>query len=196
MDALAAITLRRSTGRLSAPGPTPEQLSTILDAAACAPDHGELHPWRFVILEGEAKDDFGQVLAAAYLERCRAEGVDPIEGKLEKERTKLGRAPTVVIVAVEPHSGVIPTIEQVSAVAAATQNLLLAATALGIGSMWRTGEPCYDPLVRAAIGLPETALMLGFIYLGTAADGALQGPRPDRVADGTVRRLTPGAPPR
>ena len=93
MDALAAITLRRSTGRLSAPGPTPEQLSTILDAAACAPDHGELHPWRFVILEGEAKDDFGQVLAAAYLERCRAEGVDPIEGKLEKERTKLGRAP-------------------------------------------------------------------------------------------------------
>ena len=38
--------------------------------------------------------------------------------------------------------------------------------------------------------------MLGFIYLGTAADGALQGPRPDRVADGTVRRLTPGAPPR
>ena len=149
-----------------------------------------------MILEGEAKDDFGQVLAAAYLERCRAEGVDPIEGKLEKERTKLGRAPTVVIVAVEPQSGVIPTIEQVSAVAAATQNMLLAATALGVGSMWRTGEPCYDPLVRAAIGLPETALMLGFIYLGTAADGALQGPRPDRVADGTVRRLTPGAPPR
>ena len=62
--------------------------------------------------------------------------------------------------------------------------------------MWRTGEPCYDPLVREAIGLPETALMLGFIYLGTAADGALQGPRPDRVAGGTVRRLTPGAPPR
>ena len=72
----------------------------------------------------------------------------------------------------------------------------LIATALGIGSMWRTGEPCYDPLVREAIGLPETALMLGFIYLGTAADGALQGPRPDRVAGDTVRRLTPGAPPR
>ncbi len=117
------------------------------------------------------------MLAAAYLERCRAQGVEPIEGKLEKERTKLGRAPTVVIVAVEPQSGAIPTIEQVSAVAAATQNMLLAATALGVGSMWRTGEPCYDPRVREAIDLPETALMLGFIYLGTAPDGVLQGTR-------------------
>jgi len=196
MDALAAITLRRSTGRLSAPGPTAEQLSTILDAAACAPDHGELRPWRFVILEGQAKDDFGQVLASAYLERCRAEGIDPIEGKLEKERTKLGRAPTVVIVAVEPTAGAIPTIEQVSAVAAATQNMLLAATALGVGSMWRTGEPCYDPHVREALDLPETALLLGFVYLGSAADGVLDEIRPSRVADGSVSRLTPGAPPR
>ena len=196
MDVLAAIALRRSTGRLTAPGPNAAQLSTILDAAACAPDHGELRPWRFVILEGEAKDEFGEVLADAYRERCRAEGVEPMPAKLEKERTKLGRAPMVVIVAVEPQSGAIPTIEQVSATAAATQNMLLAATALGVGSMWRTGEPCYDPRVREAIGLPETALMLGFVYLGTAPDGVLEEVRPERVADGAVRRLTPGARPR
>ena len=196
MDALAAIALRRSTGRLSAPGPTDEQLSTILDAAACAPDHGDLAPWRFVILDGEAKDAFGEVLADAYVERCRAEGTEPIPARLDKERTKLGRAPTVVIVAVEPRPGAIPTIEQVSAVAAATQNMLLAATALGIGSMWRTGEPCYDPRVREAIGLPETALMLGFVYLGTAPPGSLDETRPQRAADGTVRRFTPDARPR
>ncbi|HMK11048.1 MAG TPA: nitroreductase family protein, partial [Acidimicrobiales bacterium] len=78
MDVLAAITLRRSTGRLSPPGPTREQLTTILDAAACAPDHGTLQPWRFVVLEGDAKEAFGAVLAAAYREQCATEGVEPV----------------------------------------------------------------------------------------------------------------------
>ncbi len=190
MDALTAIALRRSTGRLAAPGPTAEQLSTLFDAAACAPDHGTLRPWRFFVLEGEAKDDFGLVLAEAYIERCRAEGVEPMPAKLEKERTKLGRAPMVIVTAVEPVPGPIPTIEQVSAGAAAIQNLLLAATALGIGSMWRTGEPCYDPMVRSALGLSETALILAFVYLGSAPEDAMQ-PRPTRTTDGAVHTVTP-----
>ena len=196
MDALEAIALRRSTGRLTEPAPTAAQLSTLLDAAACAPDHGTLRPWRFIVLEAEAKDDFGAVLADAYLERCRADGTEPVPAKLDKERTKLGRAPMVVVVAIEPVAGSIPTIEQVSAAAAATQNILLAATALGLGSMWRTGDPCYDPKVRAALGLSETALMLGFVYLGTAPADALEQPRPARHADGNARVLSRGAQPR
>ena len=88
------------------------------------------------------------------------------------------------------------TIEQVSAGAAATQNILLAATALGLGSMWRTGDPCYDPKVRAALGLSHTALMLGFVYLGTAASDALDQPRPARHANGNARALSRGAQPR
>jgi nitroreductase len=196
MDALEAIALRRSTGRLTDPAPTAEQLSVLLDAAACAPDHGTLRPWRFIVLEGEAKAGFGEVLADAYVERSRAEGNEPVPAKLDKERTKLGRAPMVVVVAVEPVPGSIPTIEQVSATAAATQNILLAATALGLGSMWRTGDPCYDPKVRAALGLSETALVLGFVYLGTAPVDTLSEPRPERHADGNVRMLSRGAPPR
>lgn len=196
MDVLEAIALRRSTGRLNEPAPTPDQLSLLLDAAACAPDHGTLRPWQFIVLEGEEKDDFGAVLADAYLERCRAEGTEPVPAKHDKERTKLGRAPMVVVVAVEPVAGSIPTIEQVSAGAAATQNILLAATALGLGSMWRTGDPCYDPRVRAALGLSETALMLGFVYLGTAAPGSLDQPRLARHADGNARSLSRGAQPR
>ena len=148
------------------------------------------------MLEAEAKDDFGAVLADAYLERCRADGTEPVPAKREKERTKLGRAPMVVVVAVEPVAGSIPTIEQISAAAAATQNMLLAATALGLGSMWRTGEPCYDPKVRAALGLSEIALMLGFVYLGTAPPEALEQPRPERHADEHARVLSRGAQPR
>ena len=53
-----------------------------------------------------------------------------------------------------------------AAVAAAVQNMLLAAEALGLGAMWRTGNPAYDPDVKRFLGLPEGAHLLSFVYLG------------------------------
>ena len=191
MDALDAILARRSTGRLTAPAPSGDDLTRILEAAAAAPDHGELRPFRFILLEGEAKDAFGRVLADAYLARCEAVGAAPTEGQLTKERTKLGRAPLVLVVAaVHQHSDKIPWVEQFAAVAAAAQNVLLAATALGFGSMWRTGDPAYDPRVKTALGLGEHDAVVGFVYLGTPHEGdAGQPRRPD--LDGLVVRWEP-----
>ena len=171
-DALEVIRARRSIGRLTEPAPNDAELRTLLEAAACAPDHGDLRPWRFVVLRGEAKDDFGQVLADAYLARCQAIGAAPTDGQLEKERTKLGRAPLVVVVcARNQHSEEIPWIEQLLAAGAAAQNLLLAATAMGYASMWRTGPAAYDNRVKRALGLEETDAIAGFIYLGTPREG-------------------------
>jgi len=181
MDALDAIHARRSTGRLTEPAPAGHDLDLILRAAAAAPDHGELRPFRFVLLAGEAKDAFGRVLADTYLARCEAAGATPTPGQLDKERTKLGRAPLVLVVgAVHHHGEVIPWDEQRAAVAAAAQNALLAATALGYGSMWRTGDPAYDPQVRVALGFGEHDAIVGFLYLGTTHEG---GTRPARAPD-------------
>lgn len=191
MDALAAIAARRSTGRLTEPAPRGADLTRILEAAAAAPDHGELRPFRLVVLDGEAKDAFGQVLADAYLARCQAAGASPTPGQLEKERTKLGRAPLVVVVgAVRRPSDTIPWEEQYAAAAAAAQNALVAATALGYGSMWRTGDPARDPSVKAALGLGEEDALVGFLYLGTPHEGAAKPPRrPD--PDGLVHWWQP-----
>ena len=191
MDTLDAILARRSTGRLTVPAPSGDDLTRILEAAAAAPDHGELRPFRFILLEGDAKDAFGQVLADAYLARCEAVGAAPTEGQLTKERTKLGRAPLVLVVAaVHQHSDKIPWVEQFAAVAAATQNMLLAATALGFGSMWRTGDPAYDPRVKTALGLGEHDAVVGFVYLGTPHEADSRQPRqPD--LDGLVVRWEP-----
>ena len=178
MDALDAIFARHSTGRLTDPAPTGDELDLILRAAAAAPDHGELRPFRFVVLAGEAKDAFGQVLADAYLARCEAAGATPTPGQLTKERTKLGRAPLVLVVGgMNHHDEVIPWAEQVAAVAAAAQNVLVAATALGYGSMWRTGDPAYDPRVKAALGFGEHDAIVGFLYLGTPHEGDQKAPR-------------------
>lgn len=191
MDALEAIFARRSVGRLVEPGPSAEHLQSVLEAAAAAPDHGELRPWRFVVLAGAAKDAFGLVLAEAYLARCRAAGVEPTDGQVRKERTKLGRAPVVVVVAAVPRpSDTIGWDEQLAAGAAAAENALVAATALGYGSMWRTGDPARDPAVKDALGLDGGSAVVGFLYLGTPAPGAARPPRrPDLT--GLVEHWSP-----
>ena len=194
MDALEAIRSRRSIGRLVEPGPTDEQLSAILGAAACAPDHGALRPWRFFVLEGEGMDDFGRVLEEAYLARCAESGRQPEPSKQDKERTKLRRAPTVVVVACayQP-SDKIPRLEQYAAVAAAVENASIAATALGFASMWRTGAPVDDPRVKGALGLEPDDEVVGFLSLGTATDKAAKPPNePD--LDGVVTRWSATGP--
>jgi hypothetical protein len=57
-------------------------------------------------------------------------------------------------------------IENISAAAAAVQNLLLAATAVGLATKWRTGQPSTDPLVKEALGLSTDQHLIAFIYLG------------------------------
>lgn len=183
VDALAAIGARRSTGRLVEPAPQGAALDAILAAGASAPDHGELRPFRFHVLRGAALDQFGAVLEAAYLARCAALEAAPVPAKAEKERTKMRRAPLVVIVsAVRVDSDRIPWIEQQQAAAAACQNILLAATALGFGSMWRTGEPVYDDLVKEALGLRVEDAIAGFLYLGTVPPETGVA-KPDRNTD-------------
>lgn len=173
MEALDAIFGRRSIGRLQSPGPDADTLTTILRAGAAAPDHQSLRPWKFVILQGSAKDQFGEVLAAAYDQRCAAAGKEVVPAKREKELTKLGRAPVVVIVAaIDRNDDKVPFIEQFAAAAAATQNMCLAASALGFGSMWRTGDPAYDENVKRAIGLAEADAIAAFLYLGTIGEGS------------------------
>jgi nitroreductase len=61
-------------------------------------------------------------------------------------------------------------IEDVEAVAAGVQNLLLGAHALGLGAYWRTGDAAYDPRVKAHFGLAPEDHLVGFVYLGYPAE--------------------------
>lgn len=193
-DALDVIFSRRSIGRLTEPAPGDDDLRTILRAGAAAPDHGELRPWRFVVLRGAAKDAFGEVLAAAYDKRCHVGSTEPIAAKREKERTKLGRAPLVVVVAVRREAAAanakIPWDDVVGAGYAACENMLLATKALGFDGMWRTGEVCNDALIKGALGLDPHDVITGWLYLGTPHEG---GDKPSKEAalDGLVTHWLP-----
>jgi nitroreductase len=166
MEAIEALNSRRSPSRFADPAPDDVQLSAILGAAMHAPDHGKLKPWRFIVLRGDARNRFGDVMAAA-MKRREPEAADNM---IEREREKPLRAPLIVALAASIKEGhKIPVIEQMLAAGAAAQNVMVAAHALGFGAAWKTGAPAYDNYVKEALGLAASDAIVGFLYLGTPA---------------------------
>jgi nitroreductase len=177
-EALELLLTRRSAkaALLAEPGPSPDQLDTILTAAARVPDHKKLVPWRFIVFEGEARASFGRVLREA----CATEEKGPPSAtRLEMEAARLLRAPTVVAVIsrTTPNPGA-PEWEQVLSCGAACQNLCLAANAMGFGTCWITEWYAYSSAVRSALRLAENEKIAGFIYIGTAKERQADRDRP------------------
>ena len=162
--------------KLVAPGPSAEQLDTILTLAARVPDHKKLAPWRLIVFEGEARAQMGEVFAEA----CAAEDKEPpSQVRLDFERRRLMRSPLVVAVIsrVVPNPGA-PEWEQVLSAGAACFNLCLAANALGFGTCWVTEWVAYSPRVKAALELGDGERVAGFVYVGTPADKPEDRDRP------------------
>ena len=164
MELFAALQTRTSAARLAEPGPGLEDLDRLLQAAARAPDHGRLRPWRLIVLEGAVREAF--TAAAAEAKRARLPAMTAEQ--LAAERDKMNRSPTIVVVgcAVNREQTKVPEIEQVVAVGAAAQNLFLAAHDLGYGVMWKTGAAAYDPAVKATVGLRPDDHIVASLHLG------------------------------
>ena len=175
---LEAIHRRRSIGKVTAEVPERSLIRRILEAGTWAPNHHLTEPWRFVVLEGEPRFELGKVMGAVAANR----ELDPErkEAAAAKAAAKPLRAPYVIAVAVEPSlDPSVPEIEEVAAGAAAIQNMLLAAEALGLAAMWRTGWIAFEPAVREHLGLSTRAKVLGFVYVGFAAMVAPERSRRD-----------------
>jgi nitroreductase len=177
MQAIEAL-LRRHSGRaLTEPAPDDAALGLIFESATRAPDHGRLRPWRFIVIKGDARGKFAELLAD-HLRRTKASVSDEA---LERERKKAFRAPLIVAVAaIVTPDGKIPEIEQILSAGAAAQNMLLASFVLGFNAVWKTGGPAYDEQVKTALGLESKDAIVGFLYVGTdREEGPGPLPRPD-----------------
>lgn len=166
MNALHALHSRTSCPRLIAPAPNAAELDNIYRAAIRAADHGLLKPWRFLSINGDSLDRLGDLFVDASLEKDAT--LSPT--KIASIRAKPRRAPLVLVCIATLHQHPkIPTIEMELSAAAATQNMLVAAYAQNIGSMWRTGSMAYNPTVKAGLGVADNETIVGFLYLGTRA---------------------------
>lgn len=175
---LSLLETRRS-GRprdLIEPGPSPEKLERILAIAMRTPDHGKLHPWRFVHVPRERRDAFAELLERAY----RADNPDPGRLEIEAAHRFAHQAPELIVLLscpVREHK--IPVWEQELSCGAAGMNLLLAAHAMGYAGGWVTGWAAYSHMVRDAFG-GEGERIAGFIFLGTPGMALEERPRPER----------------
>ncbi len=79
---------------LTEPAPSEDDLSHMLQAAMAAADHGMLKPWRFIVIQGNARYKLGELLANASQTR------EPslTEDRIQKQRDKPLRSPTIVAV--------------------------------------------------------------------------------------------------
>jgi len=175
MEGFELLRTRYSASKLGEPAPSAEAVEAMLDAAARAPDHGRLRPWRLILIDGDARRPFGDLLAESLARR------NPVAGEqvLAREREKALRAPLIIVVATRfDRSAKIPIVEQIVSAGCAAHGLMLAAFARRLGTFWRTGEAAYDEAVKAALGIGADDLIIGFIYVGTDAGGAPSRPQP------------------
>lgn len=182
MDALDALLGRHtvSPAFMTEDGPSAAELARMLAAAVAAPDHGRLRPWRFLVVSGEARANLGALFARALELRQP----DAPAQALEQERQRAFRAPVTVVVVAELQRDhpKIPEIEQIAAVAAATQNLLLAAHAMGFAAKWSTGKNAYDPEVAKGLGLAPEDRIIALVSIGRLAADAPVVPHADADA--------------
>lgn len=163
MEVFDAIHTRQSIGKVK-PDPVPRDLlEKILSAAVQAPNHHTVRPWRFGVLTGAARERLGEAFAAALKNRKP----ESDEVALKAERARPLRSPVLIAVAVDkPNAPNVVEIENVCAVAAACENMLLAAHGLGLAAMWRTGSPAIDPIVKKFLGFEPDQHLIAFIYIG------------------------------
>ena len=178
-DTLRLLALRRSTpvAALGEPGPSAEDLDMMLRLAMRVPDHRKLEPWRVLIIEGDARLKFGEILAAAR----KLRDPDVSDAKLADEMKLPLRAPVILCVISSPNHHdpkKTPIWEQQLSAGALCQNLLIASQAMGWAGVWITEDAAFDTHVHAGLGVDPHEQIAGFIYLGTARDKPVERQRP------------------
>ena len=142
-----------------------EQIELLLNNAIWAPTHGNTQPWKFTVFTENSKSDLSDFLAKMYLEKTPKELQD--DKKLAKFLTRPQLSSAVIAVSLKRDpTHKISEIEEIEAVACAIQNILLSATAYGIGSFWSTPKFIYEQETNEFLSLSKEDKCLGIIYLG------------------------------
>jgi nitroreductase len=176
-ETVAFLARRRSASAmtLTAPGPDKAQLADLLRLAVRVPDHGKLAPWRFIVLEGQAKAVFAERVAVLAPSQANPP-------KATAALRKLTNPPVCVAVISRHLPGDIPEWEQRQSAAAVCHQMLLAASALGWGANWITDWYSYDPRALEILGVGPDEKVAGYLYIGTANEQPQERPRPDATA--------------
>ena len=160
------------------PGPSAEELQTILRCGLRIPDHSRAEPWRIQVLDKRAQQALGDFCAELF-QREHPEANDVL---VELERQRPQRSPTLLVVTFRPNEqklAKVPAVEQLLSTGAVSQTILVAVAAMGYRAQWLTDWPAYHPKVLRFLGHDEGTQITGFIHIGSVAKAPNERPRPD-----------------
>jgi nitroreductase len=141
-----------------------EQLELMLEAANWAPTHGHTEPWRFKVFSGPALSNLMEELAEVYKEITAVEKF--VQGKYDRLLKRAEQSSFVVAICMNRHDQTkISELDEIMAVATAVQNMMLVASAYGIGTFWSTGSISAER-VKQYLHLDDKDKCLGFLYVG------------------------------
>lgn len=168
MNALELLTTRRSSKKLVTPAPNAQQVEIMLQAATQVPDHGNMRPVRFHVIQSEAGlNRFRELL------RQTVTALNFGEESMQKAE-KIGQmAPMVIAVTFAPNQEVAkpkPEWEQMLSAACSAYALQLAANAQGFDNVWITGLWTNSPVLREAFHCGEKDKIIGLIMVGTPGE--------------------------
>lgn len=166
-DLISLLVADRSIPDRAGEPPDVTLLSTILSVATTVPDHGGLRPWRFVVIQGHGRDAFGDALVAGlFAER----GAGLPEAVVTKMRSKAFAAPCQIMLVAAPVEGSnVPVWEQVASASCTGYAIVLAATAVGLGAIWKSAQVLHAEPVRKLFGVTGGEQLLGWVNLGKPA---------------------------
>lgn len=177
-DVIETILSRHSVSpkRVIKPGPTAGQLHNLMAAAAAAPDHGKLRPWRFVEFPESSRAALADVFEMALQERRPNADFDA----RSRAREKASRAPLLLgLVLKLNRTADVPNVDdQMASGGAALQNVLLAAHSMGFGARALSGQAVRTTVFRNALNLTDDEIFLCFIAIGTATSAPRRNARP------------------
>ena len=174
MDALEAVFTRRSVRQYTDEPVSDQAIETILRAAMQSPSAANMQPWHFVVINDRRLID-------------RIPDFHPYSSFLRE-------APVAIVVCGDlERDRLLDASYWVQGCSAATQNLLLAAHAIGLGSVWLGVYPRRERIegLHRLLQLPDNLVPLNIVSLGHPAEPPAQVDRfdPSRVS----RNIWPGA---
>ncbi|MES2430712.1 MAG: nitroreductase [Bacteroidota bacterium] len=142
-----------------------EQITQLLELADWAPTHGNTEPWRFIVYAEEGVKAFSKDHAELYKANTAEEKF--LKANYDKLLQNGDKVSHIILVIMQRGNlPKIPSIEEISAVSTAVQNMLLGATALGIATLWSTGGMIHSQAMKDQYKLREEDIMIGQIFLG------------------------------
>ncbi len=174
LDAVGALVRARRTNMLvDQARAVPHDLVTELcGLAQWAPNHKRTWPWRYALVEGDARSLLGNTIADVMATQ------DDPEAKVLKTRTKYERTPATLVVGCAPGDSPLRTAENRDAAAAGLQNVLLGATAAGLATFWSSCAKGANAAVAELCGFAAGTHIVGLVYLGWPVDTVPAPARP------------------